>query len=789
MFTKKGFIKQITIGLIIVAVLSIIPYTTTYALMGRDKCPKELYKGKMVWKGGYYGYFSDKCAKSSGNSDVIKGGIDSSVDTAKELIKKLHDWYNGGGQNKTGAAFIVKTMLGKDADGDGRSIKQSEWDEVEDRITALDAIGGIKWKNQTVERCTTNSYYQSSKNDDAFYKRMSDFYSCGKDPAIKFDGGYVLDRDCANPIGNIDPLPKAKKWFIKSSTSVNRASAAPGQILNWDHKIWNDGPDSTTESIHSNVVMSGFSNGWNGTHADADKGSGVGDGNNVRTDFSGYDDDYAVTQNDVGNNLCEKVQYDPVDWLGTRNGSSGNKCVSVPYNYSLAPAIGVVSDVVDPDSTTAIPGVVTNSGPTKSKGSEWRITQVILRPGKPKPNEFGGNNSADPCPNFFTPGFGNGTCAVIASGVNKVFNANGANPDGSVKAALIDNSISASGIIGDLEVGQKVCYALSVRDRSSSSSQWAHSRLVCQTVGKKPKVQIWAGDLSTQGSAQTINTVKTIAGKPITFGSWSEYGIFAGSSVTGMGSGSAFAAAGMANATVVKSSTLSFSNTNNAGCTTSFVGCYKMTRTIPDVAASFPGNGVVIGVGVVLPNDLLVSPGTYIGTHNGNLTINQSDLDPGKSIILKVTGTVTIAGNQTYNPDNKGAKYTNGAQLPQLVIIANRIVINDTVTNVDAWLVATGVNGIVETCNTGSLSYILNAAPVDLRLTSNKCNQLLTVNGPVMAKQLWLRRTAGSGTGAASGDPAEVFNLRADTYLWAMARAISNGHIQTVHTTELPPRF
>jgi hypothetical protein len=58
-----------------------------------------------------------------------------------------------------------------------------------------------------------------------------------------------------------------------------------------------------------------------------------------------------------------------------------------------------------------------------------------------------------------------------------------------------------------------------------------------------------------------------------------------------------------------------------------------------------------------------------------------------------------------------------------------------------------------------------------------------------MATKLYLQRTAGSGVGVSSGDPAEVFNLRPDAYLWAMVHASASGKIQTVYATELPPRF
>jgi hypothetical protein len=63
------------------------------------------------------------------------------------------------------------------------------------------------------------------------------------------------------------------------------------------------------------------------------------------------------------------------------------------------------------------------------------------------------------------------------------------------------------------------------------------------------------------------------------------------------------------------------------------------------------------------------------------------------------------------------------------------------------------------------------------------------VNGPVVTGKLVLNRTAGSGTGAQSGDPAERFNLRPDAFLWARLQATGNDKAQTVYSTELPPRF
>jgi hypothetical protein len=186
---------------------------------------------------------------------------------------------------------------------------------------------------------------------------------------------------------------------------------------------------------------------------------------------------------------------------------------------------------------------------------------------------------------------------------------------------------------------------------------------------------------------------------------------------------------------------------------------------MPDVTAQFPDAGTPIGSPFVPDNH---GSGTYSA---GNITLNASSLSASKTIIIKSTGTVTIAGNQTYH----NGPYTNINQLPQMVIIARNIIINDDVTQVDAWLVTTN-GGSIKTCG-------------DTARSANQCSQQLTINGPIMTDKLYLYRTAGSNSGAASGDPAEVFNLRADVYLWAQAQSINNSKVKTVHLTELPPRF
>lgn len=463
--------------------------------------------------------------------------------------------------------------------------------------------------------------------------------------------------------------------------------------------------------------------------------------------------------------------------------------------------------------STIVNGVPYNTH-TKTKATKWQISRLTIPPNNPVPslkNTSPGVIGSDDNPSALDPQayFAAAGWESIKTGV-AVFKKDGK----LLKSVSGDNPFAPfNDTVDDLPAGTKVCFAFSVKSASSDpgynsfelDDTWNHSALnsdgygietsspiqQCVIVVKKPKVQVWGGDLSvgktygnSAGNANaSISTTTSV--KPFgTFGSWDEYGIFATKTIFGMASGAAFnGGLGITDVSgeVCDFSKLTFTNAEVATCSSDTEkGNYNSHRAIPDVAASFAGGDSnfvpsAVAQGVQPVSDL--ASGIY--TSNGNVTLSLSTLLPGKSIILKVHGTVNIIGNQTYSPNNNGVNYTGISQLPQLVIIADDdINISGNVTQIDAWLIA---KAKINTCIEGG-----ETTP----LTANMCSDLLTVNGPVMAQRLFLRRTAGSGTDAAnSGDPAEIFNLRADTYLWSFARATSSGRIQTVYTTELPSRL
>jgi len=256
------------------------------------------------------------------------------------------------------------------------------------------------------------------------------------------------------------------------------------------------------------------------------------------------------------------------------------------------------------------------------------------------------------------------------------------------------------------------------------------------------------------------------------YGSWGEYGVSATGTIKGIGSGSAFAGKGLSHTTLCSYSFLILSNATTPGTNcknTATLGSYNPNRTIPDIAATFPQAAATNSVSGNV--DVSSLSGTYSASGSVNLT--GGTLPAGRWAVINATGqSVTISGDLNYAP----APMTSLDQIPQLIIIADNINIQSNVSKVDAWLVG---KGTINTCS--------DVAKASINATN--CNNPLVVNGPVMAGRLLLYRTGGSGNGDQSGDPAEIFNLRPDAYLWGITYASTNGRIETVYQRELPPRF
>lgn len=325
----------------------------------------------------------------------------------------------------------------------------------------------------------------------------------------------------------------------------------------------------------------------------------------------------------------------------------------------------------------------------------------------------------------------------------------------------------------DIPIGGHVCFMVSANPALTNDvTSWAHSKLVCLTVVKKPKVQFHGADVRS-GDRVSINKSESNGSERIIYGSWSEYGLLASRPSTPVASGGRLSS-GPDGARGLGSerdyNNLTFANTPNFG------GFGAIPRTsLSPVITTGTGSAAVSGSKSV---DQLSGGSNKVNRWKaaGNITITGGEVPAGKTVIINSTGTVTISGDIRY----ANGPFNNIGDIPQMVINARNIVITAEVKDVNSWLVA--LNGSISTC--GSVSGAGWLGAIDI----GACNSDLRINGPVVTEKLYLARVFGAENDTRHL-PAEIINLRPDAYLWSKNMARSGGAIKTGYLKELPPRF
>ena len=259
------------------------------------------------------------------------------------------------------------------------------------------------------------------------------------------------------------------------------------------------------------------------------------------------------------------------------------------------------------------------------------------------------------------------------------------------------------------------------------------------------------------------------------YGSWGEYGIIAnGKADSASGAGLSSSFNGRSGVTPRDYNKLTFANIPKFGnfSSTSSVSDNFTLPSVGGTRGSISGNVDV--------NSL--ASGEY---NAGNVTLTGSKLSVGKSIVIKSSGVVRISGDLLYTDTN------DVRQLPQLIIYAKNIIIEPSVGEVNAWLI-TQKDGYVSTCGV-----VISAGGWLSGVSESSCGKQLKVNGPIKTGHLFLRRTYGGKHASSAkndpnmhpGTPAEIINLRADTYIWAYNNYRNTGAISTMNVRELPPRY
>lgn len=520
-----------------------------------------------------------------------------------------------------------------------------------------------------------------------------------------------------------------------------------------------------------------------------------GDYNNNNSSFlvsTNYGDLAAVLDREITKS-CNNVIPPEVCQYNANIPIDSPDCVPpAPAPYSLTPSVtstgaGVISGS---DSAGFTYKVNNSSMSTPSDQTPWSVTRLVLPRGQStdRLDYVAGENYRDNygCTQLVALAGSGAECSEVASGT-KVFGQG----DTTMTATELGSANSAA-IDDRWQVGTKLCYVFAIaKPTENNTPRDRYSRVVCVVVGKRPTVHITGGDVTIgsyfsasditsdtlPGAKGSITTKTGTINK--TFGSWAEYAITAPGAVSGIASGAGFEGGydGAVGSSQLLWSRLTFANKDNEFG--NFTGANSMKPAQNFSSYFLTGRTPVADLTTV--NSISMNGGSVVSgvyqKSEGNILLEASTLEKGKLVILNVpNGTVTINGNISYT----GGGYSSLSEIPQFVVIAKNIVINASVTNIDAWLIGRAGDG-----SGGTISTCERTPP----LTSEICNAPLTINGPVVAKQLNLRRTGGSGIAGASSDAAETFNLRADAYLWGFSEGRSSVRAQTTQTIELPPRF
>ena len=260
------------------------------------------------------------------------------------------------------------------------------------------------------------------------------------------------------------------------------------------------------------------------------------------------------------------------------------------------------------------------------------------------------------------------------------------------------------------------------------------------------------------------------------YGSWGEYGIIAnGKADSASGAGLSSSFNGRSGVTPRDYNKLTFANIPK-------YGNFSSTSSVPDNFTLPSVRGARGNISGNVDVNSLAS-----GEYNaGNVTLTGSKLSVGKSIVIKSSGVVRISGDLLYTDTN------DVRQLPQLIIYAKNIIIEPSVGEVNAWLI-TQKDGYVSTCGV-----VISLGDWLSGVSESSCGKKqLKVNGPIKTGRLFLRRTYGGKHASSAkndpnmhpGTPAEIINLRADTYIWAYNNYRNTGAISTMNVRELPPRY
>lgn len=326
---------------------------------------------------------------------------------------------------------------------------------------------------------------------------------------------------------------------------------------------------------------------------------------------------------------------------------------------------------------------------------------------------------------------------------------------------------------------------------------WTTYDAKCRTIAKKPSTAVWNGSLMTMGGVKTslsarIDFTDSMFGEKYDdgtkklYGSWTEYLGIVNGKYYGLGTGGSLWKSGLKGGSEVDK-LCNMKNTLNG----------NTPLTVSNLQAG-AANGFSNGLACNALGNALVSQDTvYLGRLKSFL------LDQASKGRVKLITNGTISNN--VDAISGGPLAT--MQQNVIYIPSGDLTITGNVTQINAWVVVP--KGKIKTCDSWAdktTEAAVRSKNGTLYKTDNmKCQNQLVFNGPVYAGGgLELRRTYGSDALMPVDLPgvippsdsngrnrsAEIFNLSADTYLWAFAQAQRyDSSFTDAYIRELAPRY
>ena len=470
--------------------------------------------------------------------------------------------------------------------------------------------------------------------------------------------------------------------------------------------------------------------------------------------------------------------------------------VRVPYNFETDMMIGVDENkVVYAGETTNVPYTISvleranetlnSTYATKIDNARWKF---ITYKGEEKAENKNWSGNDDSLCGWF--GLNKGSdCEYSEEGTGTL------NPGAQSKDPI---SIS----VLDIPAGESICFAVAMYPSNSGgdlnmnpngSNTWHISKSKCFKVAKKPSIQIWGGNVFSNGKISVpVSNKKHLAGYPdnnYAFGSWTELGLIANGPVTGLASG-----AGMGYAEINNNGDLSPAYHPNDGLGnngqglapggwsgTNYNYCNISTLSFANDGCN---NSSVGNLGNMTFSDRSNLINNLMNDNIEQRISNMINVAPvfsedKKTILIRPDDNIPATSDITISSDIKyTGPYNSLSDVPKLFIYAKNIKINCSVTRIDAVLIA---EDVINTCAD------VDEDDVNSELRSNQ----LIINGTIITNKLLANRTYGAATGANSIIPAEIINYDSTLYLWGQnnVNLLNVGRLETIYQRELAPRY